>query len=38
MGLGLAICKALFAAQGGTITAESGGKGAGDQHRDCVCG
>lgn len=29
MGLGLAICKALVTAQGGTITAESGGRGQG---------
>jgi signal transduction histidine kinase len=29
MGLGLAICKALVTAQGGTISAESGGKGQG---------
>jgi two-component system sensor histidine kinase BaeS len=29
MGLGLAICKALVQAQGGTITAESAGKGQG---------
>jgi signal transduction histidine kinase len=29
MGLGLAICKALITAQGGTITAESAGKGQG---------
>jgi len=29
MGLGLAICKALVNAQGGTISAESGGKGRG---------
>jgi signal transduction histidine kinase len=29
MGLGLAICKALVVAQGGTITAESAGKGQG---------
>lgn len=29
MGLGLAICKALVTAQGGTITAESAGKGQG---------
>jgi signal transduction histidine kinase len=29
MGLGLAICKALVNAQGGTISAESGGKGQG---------
>jgi signal transduction histidine kinase len=29
MGLGLAICKALVTAQGGTIAAESAGKGQG---------
>ena len=29
MGLGLAICKALVTAQGGTIAAESAGKGLG---------
>ncbi|NMC54576.1 MAG: two-component sensor histidine kinase, partial [Chloroflexi bacterium] len=29
MGLGLAICKALVSAQGGTISAESGGAGQG---------
>lgn len=33
MGLGLAICKALIAAQGGTITAESAGKGQGTTMR-----
>ncbi len=33
MGLGLAICKALVTAQGGTIRAESGGKGQGSTVR-----
>ncbi len=33
MGLGLAICKALVTAQGGTIAAESGGKGQGSTVR-----
>jgi len=29
LGLGLSICKALVEAQGGTIAAESGGRGTG---------
>jgi signal transduction histidine kinase len=33
MGLGLAICKALIKAQGGTITVESEGKGRGSKFR-----
>jgi two-component system, OmpR family, sensor histidine kinase BaeS len=35
MGLGLAICKALVTAQGGTITAESAGKGRGTKMLLC---
>ncbi len=36
MGLGLAICKALVQAQGGTITAESAGKGLGTRITICL--